>query len=58
MKAMDEKHLREKYGIEDDDWERTPISVRQIVVATHNTKRLGPQSSQFWGQIICNYRVA
>jgi hypothetical protein len=23
MKAMDEKHLREKYGIDDDDWERT-----------------------------------
>jgi transposase len=32
MKAMDEKHLREKYAIEHDDWERTPVSVRQIVL--------------------------
>ena len=32
MKAMDEKHLREKYGIEDDYWEKTPVSVRSIVL--------------------------
>jgi ribosomal protein S15P/S13E len=32
MKAMDEKHLREKYGIDNEDWEKTPVSVRQIVL--------------------------
>jgi hypothetical protein len=29
---MDEKHLREKYGIDNEDWEKTPVSVRQIVL--------------------------
>ena len=32
MKAMDEKHLTEIYGIDHDDWEKTPVSVRQIVL--------------------------
>jgi transposase len=32
MESMDEKHLREKYAIENDDWERTPVSVRMIVL--------------------------
>jgi hypothetical protein len=28
-----------------------------LVVTTHNTNRSGPQSSQFWDQIKCNYPV-
>jgi transposase len=32
MKAMDEKHLTEIYGIDHDDWEKTPVSVRRIVL--------------------------
>jgi transposase len=32
MKSMDEKHLREKYGIDPDDWENIPVSVRQKVL--------------------------
>jgi len=34
-------------------------NIRLIIVsvATHNTKRLGPQSSRFWDQINCNYPV-
>jgi chromosome partitioning protein len=28
-----------------------------LVVATHNTNRSGPQSTQFWDQIKCNYPV-
>jgi hypothetical protein len=28
-----------------------------IVVATHNTNRSGPQSSEFWDQIKCNYPI-
>lgn len=32
MKAMDEKHLREQYGIDHDDWEKTPVSLRRIVL--------------------------
>ena len=31
MKAMDEKHLREKYGIDDDDWERTSGRAHRFV---------------------------
>jgi hypothetical protein len=29
----------------------------QVSVATHNTNRSGPQSSQFWDHIKCNYPV-
>jgi transposase len=29
---MDEKQLLEMSGIEAQDWERTPVSVRQLVV--------------------------
>lgn len=29
---MDEKHLRSMAGIDADDWEKTPVSVRQLVV--------------------------
>ena len=29
---MDEKHLLEMSGIDADDWAKTPVSVRQLVV--------------------------
>ena len=29
---MDEKHLLETAGIDQDDWEKTPVSVRKLVV--------------------------
>jgi sterol 3beta-glucosyltransferase len=33
------------------------VSSYGLDVATHNTNRSGPQSSQFWDQIKCNYPV-
>jgi hypothetical protein len=32
MKAMYEKHLRGKYGIDSDDWEKTPVRGKRIVL--------------------------
>jgi hypothetical protein len=32
MKAIDEKQLREKYGIDNEDWEKTPVSVNWLRV--------------------------
>ena len=32
LRAMDEKHLLETAGIDAEDWEKTPVSVRQLVV--------------------------
>jgi transposase len=42
---MDEKHLLETTGIDADDWEKTPVSVRQIVV------RLGLKIEQLEQQL-------
>ena len=36
-----------------------PVNIEHpaLTVATHNHKRMGPQSSRFWDQIKCNYPV-
>ena len=44
-------------NVEEQSKPQAPLSVQLLPVATHNTNRLGPQSSQFWDQIKCNYPV-
>jgi len=60
--AMLDKRISEILDTRLNEHEKKLTDLEAVItnlnVATHNTKRSGPQSSQFWDQIICNYRVA